>query len=60
MWRSLVMKTCMERMAAIMQHKTANYDGDLMQHLIKLGEEISGKTYDADDYSCLLYTSRCV
>lgn len=35
----------------IMQHKTANYDGDLMQHLIKLGEEISGKTYDADDYS---------
>ena len=41
----------LERMAAIMQHKTANYDGDLMQHLIKLGEEISGKTYDADDYS---------
>ena len=39
----------LERMAAIMQHKTANYDGDLMQHLIKLGEEISGKTYDADD-----------
>ena len=33
----------LERMAAIMQHKTANYDGDLMQHLIKLGEEISGK-----------------
>ena len=41
----------LERMAAIMQHKTANYDGDLMQHLIKLGEEISGKIYDADDYS---------
>lgn len=41
----------LERMVAIMQHKTANYDGDLMQHLIKLGEEISGKTYDADDYS---------
>ena len=41
----------LERMAAIMQHKTANYDGDLMQHLIKLGEEISGKTYVADDYS---------
>lgn len=41
----------LERMAAIMQHKTANYDGDLMQHLIKLGEEISGKTYDADDCS---------
>ncbi len=31
------------------KHKTANYDGDLMQHLIKLGEKISGKTYDADD-----------
>ena len=41
----------LERMAAIMQHKTANYDGDLMQHLIKLGEEISDKTYVADDYS---------
>lgn len=41
----------LERMAAIMQHKTANYDGDLMQHLIKLGEKISGKTYVADDYS---------
>lgn len=41
----------LERMAAIMQHKTANYDGDLMQHLIKLGEEISGKTYVTDDYS---------
>ena len=41
----------LERMAAIMQHKTANYDGDLMRHLIKLGEKISGKTYDADDYS---------
>ena len=41
----------LERMAAIMQHKSANYDGDLMQSLIALGEEISGKTYVADDYS---------
>ncbi|WP_293835058.1 alanine--tRNA ligase [uncultured Parolsenella sp.] len=41
----------LERMAAIMQHKSANYDGDLMQSLIALGEEISGKTYDANDYS---------
>ena len=41
----------LERMAAIMQHKSANYDGDLMQHLIKLGEQISGATYDAADYS---------
>ena len=41
----------LERMAAIMQHKSANYDGDLMQSLIALGEEISGKAYDANDYS---------
>ena len=41
----------LERMAAIMQHKSANYDGDLMQSLIKLGEDISGKVYVADDYS---------
>lgn len=41
----------LERMAAIMQHKSANYDGDLMQNLIKLGEQISGKTYVADDYA---------
>ncbi len=41
----------LERMAAIMQHKSANYDGDLMQSLIALGEEISGETYDANDYS---------
>ena len=45
--------TCMglERMAAILQHKSANYDGDLMQSLIALGEKISGKSYVADDYS---------
>ena len=41
----------LERMAAIMQHKSANYDGDIMQGLIKLGEEISGKTYDPESYS---------
>ncbi len=41
----------LERMAAILQHKSANYDGDLMQSLISLGEKISGKTYVADDYS---------
>ena len=33
----------LERMAAILQHKSANYDGDLMQGLIALGEKISGK-----------------
>ena len=41
----------LERMAAILQHKSANYDGDLMQSLIALGEKISGKNYVADDYS---------
>ena len=41
----------LERMAAIMQHKSSNYDGDLMQHLIALGEKISGKSYVADNYT---------
>ena len=41
----------LERMAAIMQHKSSFYDGDLMQSLIKLGEEISGKSYVDDDYT---------
>ena len=40
----------LERMAAIMQHKSANYDGDIMQGLIALGEKISGKTYDPESY----------
>ena len=41
----------LERMAAIMQHKSSFFDGDVMQSLIKLGEEISGATYVDDDYS---------
>ena len=41
----------LERMAAIMQHKSSNYDGDVMQHLIALGEKISGKAYVASDYT---------
>ena len=41
----------LERMAAIMQHKSSFFDGDVMQSLIKLGEEISGKTYVDDDYT---------
>ena len=41
----------LERMAAILQHKSANYDGDIMQDLIKLGEQISGKSYDPEAYS---------
>ena len=40
----------LERMAAIMQHKSSFYDGDLMQGLIRLGVEISGKAYVDDDY----------
>ena len=40
----------LERMAAIMQHKSSFYDGDLMQSLISLGERVSGKPYVDDDY----------
>lgn len=40
----------LERMAAIMQHKSSFYDGDLMRGLISLAEEISGATYVEDDY----------
>ena len=41
----------LERMAAIMQHKSSNFDNDLMQSLIALGEEISGKKYVSEEYS---------
>lgn len=41
----------LERMAAIMQHKSSFFDGDVMQSLIKLGEGISGKTYVDNDYT---------
>ena len=40
----------LERMAAIMQHASSNYDGDLMQSLIALGEKVSGKSYDRASY----------
>ncbi len=40
----------LERMAAIMQHASSNYDGDLMQGLISLGERISGKKYGRTSY----------
>ena len=40
----------LERMAAIMQHASSNYDGDLMQGLIALGEHISGASYDRASY----------
>ncbi|MCH4084022.1 MAG: alanine--tRNA ligase [Olsenella sp.] len=35
----------LERMAAIMQHKGSNYEGDVMTSLIELGERLSGKEY---------------
>ena len=38
----------LERIAAIMQHKGTNYDGDLLQSLIGVGEKLSGSTYGAD------------
>ena len=41
----------LERMSAIMQGKTSFFDSDIMQGLIKLGEEISGATYVSDDYA---------
>lgn len=41
----------LERMAAIMQHASSNYDGDIMQGLIALGEKISGKKYDRTSYT---------
>ena len=34
-------------MAAIMQHKGSNYEGDVMSSLIELGERLSGKEYGA-------------
>ena len=40
----------LERMAAIMQHASSNYDGDLMQGLIALGSKISGKAYERTSY----------
>ena len=38
----------LERIAAIMQHKGTNYDGDLLQGLIGVGERLSGHTYGND------------
>lgn len=38
----------LERIAAIMQHKGTNYDGDLLQSLLRLGEKLSGRTYGDD------------
>ena len=38
----------LERIAAIMQHKSTNYDGDLLQGLIGVGERLSGHAYGTD------------
>ncbi|MBR3234757.1 MAG: alanine--tRNA ligase [Atopobiaceae bacterium] len=38
----------LERIAAIMQHKGTNYDGDVLASLIGVGEKLSGKTYGVD------------
>ena len=41
----------LERMSAIMQGKTSFFESDIMQGLIRLGEEVSGATYVSDDYT---------
>ena len=38
----------LERITAIMQGKSANYDGDLMRGLITLGERLTGRAYGED------------
>ena len=40
----------LERMSAIMQGKTSFFDSDIMQGLIRLGEDVSGVSYVSDDY----------
>ncbi len=39
----------LERIAAIMQGKSSNYDGDILSSLIELGERKSGKRYGEDE-----------
>ena len=39
----------LERIAAIMQHRGTNYDGDLLQSLIGVGSRLSGHTYGTDE-----------
>lgn len=41
----------LERIAAIMQHKGSNYEGDVMRSLIALGEKLSGVSYTASSTS---------
>ena len=39
----------LERIAAIMQHKGTNYDGDVLASLVAMGEKLSGRTYGDDE-----------
>ncbi len=39
----------LERITAIMQGKSANYDGDLMRGLVTVGERLTGASYGGDD-----------
>ena len=41
----------LERITAIMQGKSANYDGDLMHGLVELGERLTSKKYGEDPKS---------
>jgi alanyl-tRNA synthetase len=38
----------LERIAAIMQYKSTNYEGDVLRSLITVGEQLSGKSYGDD------------
>jgi alanyl-tRNA synthetase len=38
----------LERISAIMQHKSTNYDGDILQSLLGVGERLTGARYGAD------------
>lgn len=40
----------LERIAAIMQHKSSNYEGDVMRSLIALGEKLSGVEYKGSSH----------
>lgn len=39
----------LERISAIMQHKSTNYDGDILQSLIGVGERLTHTTYGTSD-----------
>ena len=40
----------LERIAAIMQHKGSNYEGDVMRSLIALGEKLAGVEYQGSSH----------